>query len=71
MKTSGSRERLVEMHLPVTFDSFIPGHRAASPWVIPGSRLLGHFLAARSAETNIGRRLVKRQSGSPPGVGNK
>ncbi|MBV8484779.1 MAG: hypothetical protein JO077_18175 [Verrucomicrobia bacterium] len=40
MKTGGSRERLIAMHSPKAFDSFTPAHRAASRWVVSGSRLL-------------------------------
>ena len=38
--TGGSRESPSAMHLPGAFDSFGPPHRAASRWVVPGSRLL-------------------------------
>jgi hypothetical protein len=33
------------MYLPAALDSFALGHRAASHWVVPGSRLLRHSLA--------------------------
>jgi hypothetical protein len=39
----------------------------SSPWVIPGSRLLRHFLEGLSAETNIESAPATCQSGSPPG----
>ena len=63
MKISGSRERPSAMYLPTALDSFTLGHRAASPWVIPESRLLRHSLARRRASTNMaGRpgRVTKR-----------
>jgi hypothetical protein len=38
-------------------------------WVIPGSRLLRHFLVGLNAETTIAGSSATRLSGSPPGAG--
>jgi hypothetical protein len=65
-ETGGSRELPSAMLHPWLSIRLHPDPRAANRWVVPGSRLLRHFLAGCDAGTNIARSSVTCQSGSPP-----